>query len=34
MLADWKEESVKGLLEWRGGVDGKGIYEGILPWEM
>ena len=28
-----KEESVDGLLEWRGGVDGKEVYEGRLPWD-
>lgn len=28
-----KEESVDGLLEWKGGADGKEVYEGRLPWD-
>lgn len=28
-----KEEGVEGLLKWRGGADGKEVYEGRLPWD-
>lgn len=28
-----KEESVAGLLQWRGGPDGKEVYKGRLPWD-
>lgn len=28
-----KEGSVNGLLKWRGGADGKEVYQGILPWD-
>lgn len=28
-----KEENVIALLQWRGGVDGKTVYEGKLPWD-
>ena len=31
-LGTGKEEGVKGLLEWRGGADGKKVYEDELPW--
>lgn len=32
-LGTGKEEGVKGLLEWKGGVDGNKIYEDELPWD-
>lgn len=28
-----KEESIIELLEWRGGADGKEVFEGRLPWD-
>lgn len=28
-----KDHSVEGLLKWRGGADGKEVYEGRLPWD-
>ncbi len=29
-----KDESIDSLLKWRGGVSGKEVYEGRLPWDV
>lgn len=34
VLGKGQEASVVRLLEWRGGVDGKEVYDGRLPWDM
>ena len=33
ILGTGKEEGVKGLLEWKGGADGKEVFEDELPWD-
>ena len=34
MLGRAEEETVLELLEWRGGADGKEVYNGRLPWDI